>query len=68
MAITRMTTHDSHQVNIHLTKHKGPHYSALWCRSCGTHIQWLSKQQTHDLHHIGVKIITPWQDPKELGI
>jgi hypothetical protein len=41
--ITKLTRHDGHEVRIHLTKARGPHYAALRCVVCNKHIQWLSK-------------------------
>jgi predicted nuclease of predicted toxin-antitoxin system len=42
--ITRLTKHDQHKMRIHLTRGLGPHYAALRCVQCNSHIQWLSQK------------------------
>ena len=54
--ITKLKHHDNHQVRIHLTRGTGPHYAALRCVDCNTHIQWLNSGTTHQLANIGVEI------------
>jgi len=56
MAITKHNKHDSHPVRIHLTKNAGPHYAALRCVLCNTHIQWLNTATVHTLSEMGVEI------------
>jgi hypothetical protein len=56
MAITKLSHHDSHQVRIHLTQGLGPHYAALRCIDCNTHIQWLDSGTSHLLAQIGVDV------------
>ena len=66
--ITKLTKHDGHQVQIHLTRGSGPHYAALRCVECNKHIQWFNKTETLRLQEIGVKVFTPWVTGEELGI
>ena len=66
--ITKLTKHDSHTVRIHLTKPDSKHHAALRCVECNTHIQWLSAFESNQLKSLGVKIVKPWTDPKDLGI
>jgi hypothetical protein len=66
--ITVLTKHDDHSVRIHKTKPNSKHYAALRCVDCNLHIQWLSVIETNQLRSMGVKVITPWADPKDLGI
>lgn len=54
--ITRLTTHDGHQMRIHLTRGLGPHYAALRCVECNKHIQWVSKTETLRLQEMGIKV------------
>jgi hypothetical protein len=66
--ITKLTRHDNHAVRIHKTKSDSKHYAALRCVDCNTHIQWLSNFETDQLKAMGIEVITPWVDPKDLGI
>lgn len=66
--ITKLIKHDTHTVRIHLTKPNSKHHAALRCVDCDTHIQWLSDNQTNQVKSLGVKVIKPWTDPKDLGI
>jgi hypothetical protein len=66
--ITKLTRHDNHAVRIHKTKLDSKHYAALRCVDCNTHIQWLSNFETDQLKAMGIEVITPWVDPKDLGI
>lgn len=52
--ITKLTRHDRHPVKIHLTKNLGPHFAALRCSQCDTHIQWLSKRDVDLLTDLGI--------------
>lgn len=56
MAITKLQHHDHHTVRIHHTQGKGPHYAALRCVDCNTHIQWLDSGTTHLLASMGVDV------------
>jgi hypothetical protein len=56
MAITKLIKHNNHQVRIHHTQGTGPHYAALRCVDCNTHIQWLDSGTTHLLASIGVDV------------
>ena len=55
MAITRLTTHDSHPMAIHLTR-QGRHYAALRCQLCRKHVQWLSREDVDSLHSWGILV------------
>lgn len=55
MAITRLTTHDSHPMTIHLTR-QGKHHAALRCRQCDLHVQWLSREDADSLQKLGLTI------------
>jgi hypothetical protein len=66
--ITKLTNHDNHSVRIHKTKSNSKHYAALRCVDCNKHIQWLSSIESNQLKSMGVKVITTWADPKDLGI
>jgi hypothetical protein len=54
--ITRLTKHNRHPTQIHLTRGLGPHYAALRCVKCNKHIQWLSKLAVDTLDAEGIKI------------
>ena len=57
--ITKLTKHDHHRVKIHPTRGMGPHYAALRCCECNTHIQWLNHDQTQQLVELGCEINQP---------
>ena len=61
MAITRLTTHDSHPMTIHLTR-QGKHYAALRCRQCDRHVQWLSREDADSLRSWGIELVNQEQD------
>ena len=56
MAITKLKTHDSHEVSA-LRVYDSPHYGELRCRDCNKHIQWLSKTDYQQITHT---IYKPW--------
>jgi hypothetical protein len=47
--ITKLTKHDTHKVQVHLTKPGSKHYAALRCVNCNKHIQWLSIQDAEQI-------------------
>ncbi len=50
--LTRLTKHDNHQIQVHLTRGRGPHYAALRCVKCNKHIQWLSESQANQIRQL----------------
>lgn len=56
MAITRLDKHNSHRMQIHLTRPLSRHWAALRCVECDTHIQWLSQNDTESLIRMGLEV------------
>ena len=46
MAITKLTKHNTHRMQVCVCKPNSKHYAALRCIECDVHIQWLSATQT----------------------
>ncbi len=65
MPITSLSKHDTHDMQIHLTRpNASRHWAALRCQQCNTHIQWLSQQDTQTLVNLGVSVSPNMFSPK----
>ena len=66
MAITILDRHDTHEMQIHLTRPgASKHWAALRCHQCNTHIQHLSQGDTQSLIDMGVGVSTKMYVPKK---
>jgi len=66
MAITILDRHNTHEMQIHLTRSgASKHWAALRCVQCDTHIQWLSQTNTQSLINMGVGVSTKMFTPKK---